>query len=247
VTRPVDVLAIGAHPDDVEVGCGGALILASDAGLHVAVADLTSGEAASRGTRREREGERTRAAEILGVTTRSSLGLPDGGVGTDTAHRRAVIRLIRELGPRVVLAPYEHDRHPDHAAAGRLAREASFLAGLARIGEGPPHRPAHVYHYMVHYPFPASFVVDVSRVWARKWDAILAHRSQFGSDEGSRAAMDPDRYLEVVGAWATLHGAMIGVERGEAFHYPGPLPLVTLPGLAPEDGDAAPSRYQIFH
>jgi len=247
VTRPVDVLAIGAHPDDVEVGCGGTLILAADAGLRVAVADLTAGEAASRGTGRERELERARATEILGVTTRSSVGLPDGGVGTDTTHRRAVINLIRELGPRVVLAPYERDRHPDHAAAGRLVREACFLAGLPRIGDGPPHRPAHVYHYMVHYPFPASFVVDVSPVWDRKWDAILTYQSQFGQGEGSPATIDPDRYLEVVGAWATLHGAMIGVERGEAFHYPGPLPLATLPGLASDDAGASSSGYQIFH
>lgn len=246
MTNTVDVLAIGAHPDDVEVGCGGTIILAADADLDVVVATLTSGETASRGTSDDREHEGERAAEILGATTYPSLGLPDGRVGVDPAHRTALLELIRELEPRIVLAPYDQDRHPDHAAAGRLAREASFLAGLPRLGEGTPHRPAHVYHYMVHHPFPPSFVVDVSRVWDRKWRAVRAHESQFGPEGRSRGPVDPGRFLQVVEAWATVHGAMIGVERGEAFHSSGPVPVTSLPGLARLEGEA-PSRYQIFH
>ena len=244
MTRAVDVLAIGAHPDDAEIGCGGTLILAADVGLRVAVGDLTRGEAASSGSPDERDAERLRAAEILGLATRPALGLPDGSVGTDPEHRTAVIALLRELRPRIVLAPYPEDRHPDHAAAGRLAREASFLAGLPRLGDGPPHRPAHVFHYLLHYPVPPSFVVDVSSVWERKWAAVQAHRSQFGPVEDRPGVVDLARFLEATAALATVHGAMIGVERGEAFHYPGPVPLAALPGLS----SGAPSgRYQMFH
>jgi bacillithiol biosynthesis deacetylase BshB1 len=248
VTGPVDVLAIGAHPDDAEVGCGGTLILAVESGLRVAVADLTLGEAATRGTAEDREVERRRAAEILGLTARPMLGLPDGSLGTDPEHRMTLVQLIRELRPTVVLAPYPEDRHPDHAAAGTLVREASFLSGLPRVGEGPAHRPQHVYHYMLHHPFTPSFVIDVSSVWNRKWDAIRAHGSQFDVAGEPPGTIDVARFLEVVDARASLHGAMMGVDRAEAFHYRGPVPLTGLPGLRPADGrDQPPAGYQIFH
>jgi len=249
VTAPVDVLAIGAHPDDVEVGCGGTLILAAEAGLRVVVADLTLGEAATRGTPEDREVERHRAAEIMGLASRPALGLPDGDLGTDPGHRTAVVRLIQRTRATVVLAPFPEDRHPDHAAAGRLAKEACFLAGLARPG-GEPHRPAHLYHYMVHRPFPPSFVVDVSSAWERKWDAIRAHKSQFASPDVAEppGLVDPDRFLEVVAARGTLHGAMIGVAWGEAFHCDGPVPLSVLPGPWEHGiGARAPSAgYRIY-
>jgi N-acetylglucosamine malate deacetylase 1 len=242
----VDVLAIGAHPDDAEVGCGGVMLLATDAGLRVAVADLTAGERATRGTPDRRSAERDRATEALGLSARLDLGLPDGRLGTDPSHRDEVIRLIREVRPAIVLAPYPQDRHPDHAAAGRLAREGSFLAGVGKVGRGEPHRPDRVYHYQVHQPFTPSFVVDVSSVWDRKLAAVGAYRSQFGTEESEpETELAEGSFLSVVESQARVHGAMIGVERGEAFHSPGPVPLRFLPGVH-DAGLGGGTGYRMF-
>jgi bacillithiol biosynthesis deacetylase BshB1 len=247
MTEPLDVLAIAAHPDDAEVGCSGVLIQASEAGLRVGVADLTAGERATRGTREERSAERDRAGEIMGLTVRLGLGLPDGNLGTTPEHRDAVVRLVRDVRPTVVLAPYPEDRHPDHAAAGKLAREGSFLAGVEKIGEGEPHRPDRVYHYMVHLPFTPSFVVDISTVWDRKVEAISAYASQFGKAEAEIGTeLAEGGFLSVVEAGARFHGAMIGAERGEPFHYPGPVPLAFLPGFH-DLGPTGGTRYRMFH
>lgn len=228
----IDILAFAAHPDDAEVGCGGSLILAADRGLRVAVADLSAGECSSRGSPEQRGQETRRASELLGLAGRYNLGLPDSAIGADVAQRLPVIALVRELRPRVVLAPYWEDRHPDHGAAGRLVREACFFAGVGRVGTGTPHRPEQVYFYMLHQPFEPSFVVDVSAVWERRKAALLAYGSQFqGGGEGPQTAISrPDfgRYLE---ARAITYGAMIGAAYGEAFCLPGPLPLRQLPGL----------------
>lgn len=241
----VDLLAVGAHPDDVELGCGGVIVLAAQAGLRVAVADLTIGEMGTRGTPQDRDRERLAAAEILGLCARPCLHLPDSAVGTDPGHRDRVVELIRDLRPRVVLAPFVEDRHPDHAAAGRLVRDACFVAGLAKVGDGPPHRPAALYHYMLHHPFSPSFVVDVSSAWSRKLDAVMAYTSQFGPPPDGATSADARTgastgLLRVADARATLHGAMIGAERGEAFTGTGPVPLRMLPGIggggASEDG-----------
>ena len=239
----VDLLAIGAHPDDAELGCGGALIVAASAGLSVAVADLTRGEAATSGDPEEREKERLEATKRLGLHARPILGLPDGAVGTAAEHRLAVVEVLRELRPRVVLAPYVEDRHPDHAAAGRLAREASFLAGVAKIGTGAAHRVGALYHYMLHAPFDPSFLVDVSEVWEAKMNAVGAYRSQFGP--GSAMEIGGSRFLEMVESRATFYGAMIGVARAEAFLGVGPLGFQTLPGLKPGQAQQ-PRRYSMF-
>ncbi|HKX25133.1 MAG TPA: PIG-L family deacetylase, partial [Actinomycetota bacterium] len=116
MTEPVDLLAVGAHPDDVEMGCGGVLLLAAAEGRRTGIVDLTDGEASTRGTPEIRAQERDRATELLGVATRQRLGLVDGTVGTEPDHRLALVGAIRELQPRVVVAPYPEDRHPDHAA-----------------------------------------------------------------------------------------------------------------------------------
>jgi N-acetylglucosamine malate deacetylase 1 len=163
MTEALDVLAVAAHPDDAEVGCGGVLLQAAAAGLRTGVADLTAGERASRGSSRQRSEERDRASRLLGLAARVEVGLPDGYLGTDPGHRDAVIGLVRKVRPTVVLAPYPEDRHPDHAAAGRLVREGSFMAGVGRVGEGEPHRPGRVFYYMMHHPFTPAFVVDVTR------------------------------------------------------------------------------------
>jgi bacillithiol biosynthesis deacetylase BshB1 len=234
----LDVLAVGAHPDDVEVGCGGVLALSTRAGMRVAIADLTGGELGTRGTRELRADEARRAGDILGVQTRITLDLPDGGVGTDPSHRAAVVGLLRELRPRLVLAPYHlDDRHPDHAAAGRLVRDACFLAGVAKWGDGEPHRPARLHHYMLHAVFEPSYVVDVTPVWEQRSAAIAAFESQFSSAPGERRTpIDGGGFLELLDARARVFGAMVGAVRGEPFSVTGPLGLDRLPDLPTAEG-----------
>jgi bacillithiol biosynthesis deacetylase BshB1 len=240
----VDLLSVGAHPDDSEMGCGGALLVAADRGLRVGVVDLTDGEAATRGSPEVRREERRRAGELLRLAARERIGLPDAALGTSAEHRLALVEVIRSLRPRVVLAPYPEDRHPDHGAAGRMTREACFLAGVARIGKGDRHRPARLYHYMLHHPFTPSFVVDVSGVWERKMEAVRAYQSQFGATGDPTTEIGGPRFVELLEARAAVYGAMIGAEWGEPFSQPGPVALASLPGL---EADATAPRYGMFH
>jgi N-acetylglucosamine malate deacetylase 1 len=242
-TSEVDLLAVGAHPDDAEIGCGGAVLLAVQAGLRVGIADLTRGEAGTLGTPELRAEESARAARLLGLTSRPCVGLPDAAVGTDPAHRDAVVELVRQARPRIVLAPLPRDRHPDHGATGRLVQEACYLAGLRSVGSGRPHRPDKLYHYLLHDTFDATFVVDVTAVWERKVEAIRAYGSQFGSPDAEDAVVDGGRFLEVLEARASVLGAMIGARWGEGFFSTGPVALAALPGF-----DLEPRRrgYQLF-
>lgn len=228
----IDVLAIAAHPDDVEVGCGGTLIVCADQGLRVAVVELTRGERSTLGDFESREAERARAAELLSLSDRRCLDLPDTAVGTQPAHRDAVVAVLRELRPRILLAPDLDDRHPDHAAAGRLAREASFLAGVRSVGAGAPHRPERIYHYVMHHPMEPTFVLDVTEVWDRRMAAMMAYESQFGRPRTEQATeiAGPD-FLGLMEARAGFYGAMVGVARGEPFRSVGPLHAAGLPGL----------------
>ena len=244
MSDPVDVLAIAAHPDDAEAGCGGALLLAAAAGARTAIADLTAGEASTHGSPQQRARERDRASQLLGLARRVTLDLPDTALGTDVAHRAAVVALLRELRPRVLLAPYPSDRHPDHAAAGRLAREACFLAGVRRFGAGDPVVPQRLYHYMLHEPFEPTFVVDVDAVWERRTEALQAYASQFGRPPEERAtAIAGQSFLDMLDARAVVHGALVGAARGEAFHCPGPLLVDGLPGLH-EERSSGPLVYR---
>jgi bacillithiol biosynthesis deacetylase BshB1 len=246
MTPPVDVLAIAAHPDDAEVGSGGALLVCASRGLRVAVADLTRGERSSRGTPERREEESRRASALLALTERRCLGLPDAALGTEPGHRDALVDLVRELRPRILLAPHTEDRHPDHAAAGRLAREAAYLAGLREAGAREPHRPERVYHYAMHHPTEPSFVLDVSPVWERRLAAVAAYESQFGRSDGEPATeLAGGGFLELIAARASYYGAMVGVARGEPYRCFGPLRADGLPGLErprPEE----PRPYQSF-
>jgi len=243
----VDLLAVAAHPDDAEIGCGGALVLAASAGLSVAVVDLTRGERSTSGTVEQRDEERARAAEVLGLTRRVTLDLPDTSLGADPSHREELAALLRELRPRIVLAPHTDDRHPDHVAAGRLAREAAFVAGVARVGRGEPHRPRRVYHYPLHHPFEPSFVLDVSAVWDRRMQAVRAYTSQFAvRPEQRRTAIGDPRFLDVLEARAAHYGAMVGAERGEPYLCHGPLRMTALPELAGSGQGSDPLAYRAY-
>jgi bacillithiol biosynthesis deacetylase BshB1 len=226
----IDILAFGAHADDIEIGCGGSLILAADQGLNIGVADLTDAEMSTRGTVDKRKEEAGEAARLIGLSHRWALGLPDTQVGTDADHVLPIIQLIRETRPRIVLAPFLEDRHPDHAAVGKLVRDACFLAGVAKVGEGARHRPTSIYHYMLSHPFEPSFVVDVSAVWNRKMATIEAYVSQFqsgGKDQDT--AISQIGFMKFIEARSIWFGAMIGASHGEAFYTPGPVPLGELP------------------
>jgi bacillithiol biosynthesis deacetylase BshB1 len=228
----VDILAFSPHPDDAELGCGGSLILAADRGLRVVIADLSDGEMSSQGAPEIRQIEKECASEKLGLWKRLSVGLPDTEIGTDPAQRLPVIELIRELRPRIVLAPNRPDRHPDHEGASKLIKEACFFAGVRTIGTGHPHRPEQLCYYMIHNPLMPSFVIDISDVWERKMAAITAYRSQFEPDAGKfSTAIGQHGFLRFIEAQAVVFGAMIGASYGEAFYIPGPVPLHGLPGL----------------
>lgn len=247
MSRPVDVLALAAHPDDAEVGCGGALVLAARAGARTAIADLTGGEASTQGAPAERARERDAASDLLGLAERVALGLPDTRLGTDPGHRDALVAVLRDLRPRVLLAPYPSDRHPDHAATGRLAREACFLSGVRKAAPEELHVPERLYHYMLHEPFTPSFVVDVSPVWSQRAAAIAAYASQFGREsEDSETAIGDGGFLVMLEARATCYGAMVGAARGEPYLSAGPLPAIGLPGLDGARPQARPAYRSIL-
>ena len=246
----LDILAIAAHPDDAELGCGGSLLLAAKKGQSVAIADLSAGEMSSRGTVASRQTEAKNAARILGITERRNLGLPDSKIGKDADQSlSALIQLIRETRPRIVLAPYWEDRHPDHEATGRLVKEACFFAGVAKIGDGEPHRPSRLFFYMLSYPFTPAFVLDISDVWERKLEAIKAYQTQFDSSEnGMRTAISEPGFLKLMEARATWFGSMIGAAYGEPYYMPGPVPVVELPGAtASSVADTALPPYTMFY
>ena len=228
---PLDILAIAAHPDDAELGCGGGLLLAARKGLSVAICDLSAGEMSSRGTVESRRIEANNADRILGLKERRNLGLPDSKIGENPAHSLSVlIQLIRETQPRIVLAPYWEDRHPDHEATGRLVKEACFFAGVAKVGDGDPYRPARLFFYMVSYPFTPAFVMDISDVWGRKLEAIKAYQTQFeSSGNGLRTAISEPGFLKLMEARAIWFGSMIGAAYGEPYYMLGPVPVVELP------------------
>lgn len=231
--EPLDILAFGAHPDDAELGCGGSLLLAADQALRTAIADLSEGERSSRGDREQRQVEKQHAAELLGLVERYSLDLPDTRIGFDSDQRLALIELIRHTRPRLVLAPYWVDRHPDHEHSSQLVRAACYYAGVAQIGQGRPHRPTRIYFYMGHTPFTPSLVVDITAVWERKKAAIAAYVSQFTAQDRTRletALCRPD-FLRAKEAQAIHFGAMIGAAWGEPFFSPGPVACRSLPGL----------------
>lgn len=216
----VEVLAIGAHPDDVELGCGGTLARLAAEGRPFAILDLTRGEAGTRGTPQTRAAEAAEAARILGAAERIGLDLGDGDLATDRAAQLAVIGVIRRLAPRLVLAQHAHDRHADHVRASGLATEAAFYAGLRSI-PGVAHRPQQVVYYASSYPIVPTFLVDVSATFERKLAAIRAYRTQFHDPEAPREG--PETYVSTraffdgITARAREHGRLANVAYAEGF------------------------------
>jgi bacillithiol biosynthesis deacetylase BshB1 len=182
MTSPIDLLAIGAHPDDVELTSGGTLVKAARKGYRTAVIDLTGGETGTHGSRSVRAEEAARAAQIMGVAERANAGLPDAALENSGDARRVVVRLIRRFRPRVVILPFANGRHPDHRIASELCRDASYLAGLRNYpADGEPHRPEKILYTLAYRedPVKPTFVVDISEEFDAKLAAIRCYASQF--------------------------------------------------------------------
>jgi N-acetylglucosamine malate deacetylase 1 len=226
-----DVLAVGAHPDDVELGCGGLLAALGRKGRTTGILDLTRGEAGTRGSPRERATEGVEAARILGALFRDALDLGDGNLRTDREAELRVIERIRLRRPRLVLAPLPADRHPDHVRAGRLVTDASFYAGLrSLVTDLPPHRPQQVVYYPSTFLAEPTFLVDVSEVLDVKLAAIRAFRSQFFDPDSSEPPtfISTPEFLEGVTARARAFGRLANVAAAEGFVAPRP-PLLSDP------------------
>ena len=224
---PLDVLAIAAHPDDVELSAGGTMCLLRAQGYRTGILDLTRGEMGTRGTPETRAREAAAAAEILGLSFRRTLGLPDGEIRNTKAAQRLVVQAVRAARPTIVLLNAPEDRHPDHGDAARLAGDALFASGLAMLettgSDGAPQepwRPSHVLHYMNTVEFEPTFVVDVSSVWSQRMQAMRAFSTQFDtSDDGPETFISSPAFIAFVEARARSFGYRIGAEFGEPLLY----------------------------
>lgn len=238
----VDILAIGVHPDDVELSCCGTLLAHLDKGRSVGLLDLTLGELGSRGSAEIRTQEAMAAATAMGVAFRKQLNLGDGFFANDPATRLAVIQVIRACQPEVILCNAPHDRHPDHGRAAQLAADAAFYAGLCKIEsideQGQPQvawRPRALYYYIQDYNLTPDFLVDITQYIDRKMEIIRCYASQFyrpDADESEpETPISSKEFLEFVRAKAQVYGRQAGYRYAEGFivaRPPGVRDLLTL-------------------
>ena len=227
--KSLDILAIGTHPDDLELCCGGTLIKLSKQGHRVGALDLTRGELGTRGTSDIRARETIAANQHLKLSVRENLGIPDGDIENSLDNRLKLIRAIRQHRPRLLLIPYWEERHYDHVRASLLASEAAFQSGLSKIDTGQANfRPFRTLFYAGRITFRPSFVVDVTETFDAKMRAIRSYRSQFHNEgkagaSQNRATKQPSTMistpyaLEVIETMCRYYGAMIGARYGEPF------------------------------
>jgi len=219
IEKPLDVLAIAAHPDDVEQTCGGTLIRMAELGYRTGVLDLTAGDMGSRGTPEIRLTEADAAAREMLLAWRGNMRLPDARLENTVSVRMSLAAEIRALRPRVVILPYWEARHPDHYRASEMGFEACFLAGLKKLDEETqPHRPAKILYSSLYANVTPSFVVDISAQFERRMAALFAYDSQYG-EQPDAADLFPQRQeiRERLGAIARFYGNLIGVKYGEPF------------------------------
>lgn len=236
----LDVLAIGAHPDDVELGCGGTLAVLARQGKKVGILHLTRGEMGTRGTPEERVAEAEGAARALGAVEMDFLDCSDGGLRTGPAEEDSLIEKIRLWRPDLVLGPTPSDRHPDHGRGHRLVEAACFYAGLRNRAPwmGEPFRPAAVFSYMQHDHFTPSFLVDVTAGWEAKIESMRAYRSQLhgggATGEGPVTKVSTPEFWYAVEGRARHYGEIISAAYAEPFWSRTPLavadPTSILPG-----------------
>lgn len=221
----VDILAFGAHPDDVELSCSGTLIKHIKAGMEVAIIDMTEGELGSRGSVETRYAEAKAAQEILGVKYRENLQMPDGFIFKNEENLMKVIRMIRKYQPQMVLANAITDRHTDHGKAADLVAEACFLSGLKKIkstdndAKQEAFRPKALYHYIQDNYIEPDFVIDVSAHFDQKMKSVLAYETQFYSpdQQGPKTPISGEDFLKFLEARAREMGRKIQAEFGEGF------------------------------
>ncbi|MFB9052420.1 bacillithiol biosynthesis deacetylase BshB1 [Formosa undariae] len=221
----LDILAIGAHPDDVELGCGATIAKEIANGKTVGIIDLTRGELGTRGTAETRDAEAKEAARILGVSVRENLGFADAFFVNDKKHQLEIIKMIRKYQPDIVLCNAIDDRHIDHGKGSQLVSDACFLSGLKKIetevgGELQIQwRPQHVYHYIQWKPITPDFVVDVTGFIETKEQAVLAYKTQFFDPESKEpeTPISSKNFTDSVNYRAKDLGRMIGVEYAEGF------------------------------
>lgn len=217
----VSILAIAAHRDDVELTCGGTLLKAVRQGHRTAIIDLTQGETGTRGSAELRAEEARRAGDVLGVSERANLGLPDAGIENTPGTRARLAREIRRLAPRVVIAPSPEGRHPDHRVASQLIHDACFIAGLAKVEpDVPRHRPHKLLYaltYREYAPKP-TFVVDISDVFEQKLEAIRCYASQFENvTQAGEIYPNGEPLLDIARHQAAVYGSLIRTRYGEPF------------------------------
>ncbi len=224
----LDVLAIGAHPDDIELSCGGTIIKLVRQGRRVGIVDLTEGELGTRGSREIRADEARAAAAVLGVQYRTNVAIPDGNIEASRPNLLRLVSVIRATRPAVLLIPHSIDRHPDHEHAHVLCREAWFAAGLRKVetedagGPQEAFRPRAYYHYMQWQEFPPSFIVDVTDTIEQRLEAMRAYRSQFYDPSSSEPGtiLSTPEFLEMMRTRLEYYGDKIGKKYGEPFFSP---------------------------
>jgi bacillithiol biosynthesis deacetylase BshB1 len=216
----VDILAIAAHPDDIELTCAGTLAMMAGRGYTFGILDLTRGEMGTRGTAETRAAEAARAAEILGASFREALDFGDGGLVLSRENELALIASIRRERPRLILTSYPDDRHPDHRRAGQIVRDAAFYAGLRRIEtDHPAHRPQQVLYFSTGYVHSVNVYVDVTPVMEKRRAAMAAFESQFHNPSSTepQTILSAASFLAQIEGRARYYGFEIGVEFAEAF------------------------------
>lgn len=221
----LDILAIAAHPDDIELACSGTLASHRDMGYKVGILDLTKGEMGTRGTPEIRMQEADASARILGLSARENLGFKDIYFKDDLDHQTAIARVIRKYKPEIVLANAVRDRHPDHGKGGSLASHACFISGLRKLEttmDGVAQevwRPKFVYHYIQNEYIEPDLVVDISSYWETKKESILAFKSQFHNPDSQEpeSFISRPEFLDFIEARSRELGHKINVEFGEGF------------------------------
>lgn len=227
----VDILFFGAHPDDVEWGAGGTILALHTSGTTFGIVDLTRGEMGSRGTSEERDREAQQAAHLMGARFRENLGLPDCAVIDSVQNRQLIASVVRRYRPRLVVAPYWRDRHPDHEATGLLVRNSALHSALKKSGDpNPAHKPSAYLYYLLHHFEHPSVVVDISGRYQSKLQLLQTHASQFAKTAAGFGVvpLGMNDYLFGLESRDRFFGSLIGVEHGEAFISEAPLRLGSL-------------------
>lgn len=220
-TVKLDALFFGAHPDDVELNCGGTVLKLVESGFNTGIADITKGELSTRGNLKLRNEETRKATELLGIQVRENLGISDGNIENNETNRIKVISVLRKYKPKLVFIPYHHDRHPDHINASRLLSDSCFYSGLVKIKTGnlAPHKPERIFYYRNAYDMPVSFIFDISGTFGKKREVLKCYGSQFYHKDSS----EPETFISSklfdyeIEARARHFGFKIGVEFGEPY------------------------------